>query len=589
VKSVDPYGHPVSSRGAVGSDTSFMSAGVRTYNSNGARNSEIRRLIGAFNAANVPSSNTDNWGEQRTGINGHTPEDIRRAGWKATVAGGVGFHVRDNKNNDCANGVISNCDMPFSVTGIQKDLDSEQWLKLVNPFVNTKLGDTFGEMVPDSLLVSNGYALADPARTKILYLLMGNNDTWDSGNGGTVTVKLAGLTGSYTATWFDTRTGTETVLGSLAGGSDHVIDPPSMDDWVLLLTTTINDSTPPESPSGLQATPVSESAVKLTWHPSSDPESGVTTYKVYRDGILIGQSVSAEYSDASLNEATFYTYEVSGVNGAGLESNKSTPVSTTTLADTTSPTIVRVSASGDSTQVNLIFSEPVEEISATDAANYTINYGIAVNGSSLDTDLKTVTLTTDSHAENLVYALTVDNIKDRATTPNVIAPNTQVNYSFVAQLIISNLTVVSGREYEVMYNGLQNGASVYIDRTYTYNSVPQWLKGSTYIKTANHDKGSSGDSFLSFDVNQNATIYVAHDDRSTIKPSWMNSFTDTGDNIVTTDTTLSLFAKDFPAGTVTLGGNEAISMYSVIIVGQGSDLPPEDLPPKAPSNLRIIN
>jgi hypothetical protein len=36
---------------------------------------------------------------------------------------------------------------------------------------------------PDQSLVSNGYAIADPARTKILYFLMGKNDRYDSGDG----------------------------------------------------------------------------------------------------------------------------------------------------------------------------------------------------------------------------------------------------------------------------------------------------------------------------------------------------------------------------------------------------------------------
>ena len=68
-------------------------------------------------------------------------------------------------------------------------------------------------------------------------------------------------------------------------------------------------------------------------------------------------------------------------------------------------------------------------------------------------------------------------------------------------------------------------------------------------------------------------VYVAHDNRITTKPSWLSSFTDTGDNLFTTDTILNIFSKSFSAGTVTLGGNEGgdKSMYTVIIVGQSSN------------------
>jgi hypothetical protein len=97
------------------------------------------------------------------------------------------------------------------------------------------------------------------------------------------------------------------------------------------------------------------------------------------------------------------------------------------------------------------------------------------------------------------------------------------------------------------------------------------LQGTTYIKTANDDKNSSDASFLTFDVNQDVTVYVGHDNRKSDKPSWLASFTDTGEDIVNSDTTFSLFDKDFSSGTVTLGGNEASSMYTVIIIGQGND------------------
>jgi hypothetical protein len=64
------------------------------------------------------------------------------------------------------------------------------------------------------------------------------------------------------------------------------------------------------------------------------------------------------------------------------------------------------------------------------------------------------------------------------------------------------------------------------------------------------------------------TVQVAHDVRITTKPSWLSTFTDTGKDLVTSDATLRLFARSFPAGTITLGGNASgggFSMYAVII------------------------
>ncbi|MBA3965256.1 MAG: PKD domain-containing protein [Nitrospirales bacterium] len=137
-------------------------------------------------------------------------------------------------------------------------------------------------------------------------------------------------------------------------------------------------------------------------------------------------------------------------------------------------------------------------------------------------------------------------------------------------LTITNLTVASGQSYVVPASGLQAGGTVYIDRAYTFTTVPSSVQGAAYIRTANNDKTATTATFLSFTVNQPVSVSVAHDVRLTPKPSWLSTFTDTGANLVTSDTTLRLFVRSFPAGTITLGGNAGSggSMYSVIVQPQ---------------------
>jgi hypothetical protein len=146
-----------------------------------------------------------------------------------------------------------------------------------------------------------------------------------------------------------------------------------------------------------------------------------------------------------------------------------------------------------------------------------------------------------------------------------------VGYTFSNQLQITNLKVASGKAYRIVVDGLQNGARAYVDRKHKYSTVPASLQGSTYIKTANSDNKSKAASFLTFDVNQDVTVYVAHDDRITTKPSWLASFTGTGDEIVISGNTFSIFASYYSAGTITLGDNQGgrkTGMYTVVIVGQ---------------------
>jgi len=114
-------------------------------------------------------------------------------------------------------------------------------------------------------------------------------------------------------------------------------------------------------------------------------------------------------------------------------------------------------------------------------------------------------------------------------------------------LTITNLSVESGKNYKVKIDSLQNGEKVYIDRSYTFTNVPEILTGATYIKTANNDKSSTENTFLSFIVDQPVTVYVGHDVRFTNKPSWLDSFTDTGMSLVTTDTTLELYSPILPS------------------------------------------
>jgi len=241
--SVDPYNHPRSSRSGGGSGSYLMAN--RTYESRGDRIAEISEMLDYFDSASRPTDMSDSWGENRPSHpeKNFSPEDLRRAFWKALIAGGLGGHIRGS-------------DGAFTISGVKSDLESESWLKLVNKFLREKLGGTFGGMVPASSLVSNGYALADASRTKIVFFLMGNNDRWDSGNGGTITIELSSVSGNFSANWYDTRSGQETSAGNLAGGTSHTLNPPSSDDWILLLVkegTPPGDFTAPAAPGNLTA------------------------------------------------------------------------------------------------------------------------------------------------------------------------------------------------------------------------------------------------------------------------------------------------------------------------------------------------
>ncbi|TAL02925.1 MAG: hypothetical protein EPO07_06800 [Verrucomicrobia bacterium] len=104
----------------------------------------------------------------------------------------------------------------------------------------------------------------------------------------------------------------------------------------------------------------------------------------------------------------------------------SSPATLTVVADITPPSLVSA-INQDQTHITIVFSEPLEIASATNAANYSVNGGIAVQGAAL-VSAQTVSLTVSSLTLSNNYTVTVNNVRDRASIPNTIASNSQVSF-----------------------------------------------------------------------------------------------------------------------------------------------------------------
>ncbi len=96
------------------------------------------------------------------------------------------------------------------------------------------------------------------------------------------------------------------------------------------LTTYAFDNIPPTVPTGLTATPISQSQIDLSWLPSTD-NNLVGGYVVYRDDGAIATTSGTTFSDTLLSASTTYTYSVQAFDGSSNYSATSTSVSTTTL------------------------------------------------------------------------------------------------------------------------------------------------------------------------------------------------------------------------------------------------------------------
>jgi hypothetical protein len=98
--------------------------------------------------------------------------------------------------------------------------------------------------------------------------------------------------------------------------------------------------------------------------------------------------------------------------------------------DVTRPTITQV-INLSTTSLLVTFSEPVDPSAGT----FQLDGGVTVNLASPGTDPRTVTLFTTTMTMGSTYTLTVNNVKDKAATPNTILPNSQI--SFIAIEFVS--------------------------------------------------------------------------------------------------------------------------------------------------------
>jgi len=98
-----------------------------------------------------------------------------------------------------------------------------------------------------------------------------------------------------------------------------------------------SDVTPPPIPTGLRFEQLTPTVAEIAWDKSVDPEGGSSWYRIFRDGILIGQTNATRFTDTNLSADKHYLYQVSASNSAGLESHRSETL--TTDRDLTPPSI----------------------------------------------------------------------------------------------------------------------------------------------------------------------------------------------------------------------------------------------------------
>ncbi|EGO6697929.1 carbohydrate-binding protein [Enterococcus faecalis] len=78
----------------------------------------------------------------------------------------------------------------------------------------------------------------------------------------------------------------------------------------------------PTAPSGLHSMEESENTVSLMWNKSTH-SSGIKSYEIYRDNVLVGNTSETSYKDKNLIPSTKYTYSIKAISTDGTKSDES--------------------------------------------------------------------------------------------------------------------------------------------------------------------------------------------------------------------------------------------------------------------------
>jgi hypothetical protein len=131
------------------------------------------------------------------------------------------------------------------------------------------------------------------------------------------------------------------------------------------------DTTGPAAPTTIAAVVTGPAESHLTWTAAADPQSGVASYQVFRDGAIVGATAGTTFDDTSLPPGNAVTYEVRAINGDGVFGPKSAPKTLAMVG-------VDFARSQVENRLTIQFSEPVAAAAATNLSNYAIDRGIRV-------------------------------------------------------------------------------------------------------------------------------------------------------------------------------------------------------------------
>jgi hypothetical protein len=150
----------------------------------------------------------------------HHTDKVRRSAWRIVCAGGyfaAGFHGTIGHSD-----VWNRIDAPNQYSFKVRDEGAAAQLGVLYDFFTAL---PFWRMQPYTGVTGDALSLAEAGKTYVIYLP----------HGGATALDLTGVSGRFTAAWFNPRTGKFSDEFMVAGESAQKFEAPDAEDWVVRL------------------------------------------------------------------------------------------------------------------------------------------------------------------------------------------------------------------------------------------------------------------------------------------------------------------------------------------------------------------
>ncbi len=165
-----------------------------------------------------------------------------------------------------------------------------------------------------------------------------------------------------------------------------------------------------------------------------------------------------------------------------------------------------------------------------------------------------------------------------ASTPAAVSTIPAATKALIVDLAVTDPKTAP---FWSVQRNIQTNDQQYGDRNFAILDLPGDYAGYDWIRTSADAKSLTSEVIATFKVTQEADVFVAFDDRVSVKPSWIKNWTATTDKFYNSDPnhpSFTMYKKHFAANsTVTLGPNgqsKGCIHYSVIVKGPNKPAPP---------------